>query len=444
MKRKIKVVDSPMGSFKTLTAIDYINQLDEDVSVLFVTPFLTECDRIMEGCPSKRFLQPSEENFGTKGRHLKHLLCNSSNIVCTHALFTYIDDEILDILRTSNYILILDEALDVINEYDIYKNIFDDMTEEEKALYTIQDVDFLIEKGIISICEDFQVQWTAEEGAELKCYSRMKNLADRGLLYYVNNKVLLWSFPTEVFEEDIFDDVFVLTYLFEYQIQAHYYRFHSVPYEYYHVEDINGSKRFVQTDNFDYDKKWKDRIRPLIHICDKDSMNDIGRAYNTKNNQNFNTALSANWYRNNKDEHKNIGRYAYNFFRKVPPTKRMYTTFKEFKNSAKSKYISSEAFVPLNARATNSYSDRTHCAYLVNRYMNPFLVHLFKAKDIDIDQDKFAISEMVQWVWRSAIRNGHPIELYIPSLRMRTLFKQWLNNEEVQFTPYESHYFKRG
>lgn len=441
MKRKIKVVDSPMGTGKTLAAIDYINQLDEDVNVLFVTPFLTECERIISGCPASQFQQPSEEGFGTKGRHFKYLLNKSANIVCTHALFTFIDDETLDILRRSNYILILDEVLDIITPYDIYKNLNINISEDQKADVIAQDTAALLKKEFITVDDNFLVHWTKEDDISLKCYENMKNLADRELLYYVNNAYLFWSFPTEVFEEDIFDDVFILTYLFEYQMQAYYYRFNGIPYEYYHVESINGKPKFIQTVDNEYERRWKEEVRPLIHICEKDKLNDIGRSYSTKNNQTLDTALSANWYRNNPEKYSTISKSLYNFLRAVPVKKRMFTTFKEFKGSVKSKYISSEAFVPLNARATNSYSNRTHCAYLVNRYMNPFLVHLFKSKGVELDQDKFALAEMVQWVWRSAIRNGHPIELYIPSLRMRTLFKQWLNNTEVHFEPYRSEYF---
>ena len=35
----------------------------------------------------------------------------------------------------------------------------------------------------------------------------------------------------------------------------------------------------------------------------------------------------------------------------------------------------------------------------------------------------------VQFIFRSAIRNGEPINLYIPSVRMRTYLKKWLDNE---------------
>ena len=33
------------------------------------------------------------------------------------------------------------------------------------------------------------------------------------------------------------------------------------------------------------------------------------------------------------------------------------------------------------------------------------------------------------FIFRSAIRDNKPINLYIPSERMRNIFKAWLNNE---------------
>lgn len=42
----------------------------------------------------------------------------------------------------------------------------------------------------------------------------------------------------------------------------------------------------------------------------------------------------------------------------------------------------------------------------------------------------YALSTMLQWIWRSAIRRGEEIWLYVPSRRMRTLLKDWM--ERVQ------------
>ena len=35
---------------------------------------------------------------------------------------------------------------------------------------------------------------------------------------------------------------------------------------------------------------------------------------------------------------------------------------------------------------------------------------------------------MVQWIWRSAIRDGNEVNLYIPSRRMRELLIGWIDS----------------
>ena len=45
------------------------------------------------------------------------------------------------------------------------------------------------------------------------------------------------------------------------------------------------------------------------------------------------------------------------------------------------------------------------------------------------DKDLWALSNMVQFVFRSRLRKGEPINLYVPSSRMRELFLKWLNGD---------------
>ena len=77
-------------------------------------------------------------------------------------------------------------------------------------------------------------------------------------------------------------------------------------------------------------------------------------------------------------------------------------------------------------RATNKWSDRVYLIYVVNRFMPPPLVHYFRSIGIAVDQDAWALSEMIQWIWRSAIRKGEEIWIYVPSSRMRKLLQNWI------------------
>ncbi len=58
--------------------------------------------------------------------------------------------------------------------------------------------------------------------------------------------------------------------------------------------------------------------------------------------------------------------------------------------------------------------------------MDPFYKHFFGKKGIKLDINQYALSEMLQWIFRSAIRNNQEITIYIPSERMRNLLFDYL------------------
>ena len=66
-------------------------------------------------------------------------------------------------------------------------------------------------------------------------------------------------------------------------------------------------------------------------------------------------------------------------------------------------------------RATNEYADKTVLAYPVNIYANAGVVRFYQSLGQEFDNDNYALSIMIQWIWRSAIRNGQPISLYLPA-----------------------------
>ena len=62
--------------------------------------------------------------------------------------------------------------------------------------------------------------------------------------------------------------------------------------------------------------------------------------------------------------------------------------------------------------------------------MQPDVKNFFISQGIPLDEDRFATSMMVQWIFRSAIRDGKDISVYIPSERMRNLLKKWISEVE--------------
>lgn len=86
-------------------------------------------------------------------------------------------------------------------------------------------------------------------------------------------------------------------------------------------------------------------------------------------------------------------------------------------------------WIASNARATNNYSDRHVLAYMLNLNPNPEIAKYFGKQGVSLSRDTFALAGLIQWVWRSAIRKGEPITLFIPSPRMLKLFVEWLDGE---------------
>ena len=105
----------------------------------------------------------------------------------------------------------------------------------------------------------------------------------------------------------------------------------------------------------------------------------------------------------------------------------MWTTFKNYKNQCRGDGYT-KGFVELTARATNEYKYKENLAYLVNRFNFPMIEQFFVDRNVTIDRDTWSLSELIQWIFRSRIRESQSINIYIPSERMRNLLINWLNS----------------
>jgi len=86
------------------------------------------------------------------------------------------------------------------------------------------------------------------------------------------------------------------------------------------------------------------------------------------------------------------------------------------KNKPKSTYI------PCNARASEDYKNKVVMIHAYNRYPLVSISNYLKAKDIPFSPEVFALNELLQWLWRSAIRDNQMITVSILSDRMRNLY----------------------
>lgn len=396
LNKKIIVVDSIMGSGKTEWSIQHINENCLD-NFLYITPFLTEVERILKKT-DRNFKQPINKGDG-KLSSINELLACQYDIASTHELFKHLDEESRANIKAGHYTLILDEVLNVIVPYDDVKK---------------DDMRLLQDSGVVTIDDEGYIIWNKDKLDYDTKYNEIKLLADNKSLLYVNQKLLLWKYPPEIFS--LFDKVYILTYLFEASVLKNYFDLYNIKYELKSIKKTEDEYNIV--DYFVPDTS--------IYI---DKINILQGKLNENIYQKQN-GLSVTWFNSkiNQERIAQLGRNVKNYFGNILQAKSetiMWTTFKDYKPKLKGKGYSNQ-FVSCNCRSTNDYIDCYNLAYCVNIYLHPAVTQFFKQRNIYIDEELYALSEMIQWIWRSRIRKGENINIYIPSARMRNLLNAWL------------------
>lgn len=408
----IQVIDAIMGTGKSTY---FINHIESDLfnRYLIIVPTLNEIERyIINANGVNRIKTPTQKNEnGRKLSNFKELLLEDCNIVITHELIRRIDEETLELIKNCDLTVIIDETLQVVETYSDIKD---------------SDRDLLFKTGYVALDSSNRFIWQDNEEYKDGVFNTFKKQCELGTLtgYKKNNnelaKKIMWNFPTQFFE--IIKDTYILTYLWTGSIQKCYFELHNIQYE--HKTLFNGQI-------VDYDLKYQEneklRIKSLINLYDG-KLNNIGDSSSIKTNP-----LSKSWYIKNSKKpliqqvQKNVQTYFKNNV-KTKSQDNMYTCYKDFNSQVRGKGYS-KGFVSCNCKGTNDYADKKSLAYLINLFIDPDIVSYFNVYGIELDQDTYALSEMIQWIFRSCIRRSEPINLYIPSNRMRKLFCQWLDNK---------------
>lgn len=450
-KPKITVLDAVMGNSKTQRLKDIM--LKTDNPILYITPLLSESmsvvgvlnnDGVQERSDDgeymydsdnvlsvKRFKIPNTKNKrNSKLDSLEFMVDNKFNISSTHKLFSMLTPTIAAKFLNNGYVLVIDESLNCWNNLailDMFKDEKGYMSEGEKldqkngaTSRTDKEVLGLIETGSIVVDPVGLLHWDTESGyvptSDMIHYS-LKSLCDMKQLYLSNGRVVFWELTADIIKS--FKEVFVGTYMFEYSVMSHYMDVHNLEYE---------VVRFGNKPSF---------YKPYMNII-QGKMNDVGEgkfalSYGRLEGK---TRVKESTKETRAILKKNLD----NFFKNRCKTGKEYNLWTTYID-AKSSIMNSRGsvnFVPYNIKATNEYRHCTSIAYLVNNFPNTFLIAMISKRNSKrkFDQDMWALSEMLQMIFRSAIRgdrnksdDSRHIMLYIPSQRMRELLERWLNDE---------------
>lgn len=403
----VRVCDAIMGSGKTSATIGYINAHPEK-KFLYITPYLPEAERIKNNCPQADFVEPSDripEFLFSKAMHTLGLIQQGRNITSTHQCLMYYTPETIKLLKENGYCIIIDEEVTVLQA-------------DKQIAYS--DIQLAIDAGYVYEAAPDEYRRT-DKPYDGGVFSHMFRLmASRPLVYNKskqNGCVWYWLFSKELLEA--VDDVFVLTYLFKNSEMDLFMQINNIPY-------VNiGIRRtecggYIFSDKPEYVPDYVYRLKDMIHIDDGQRINSVG---------DMKHALSMNWYKSKTDGVNQVRRNLMNYFQKrsgdIPAQERMCGTYKEYWGRIRGKGYWNSSVV-FNAKATNQFSHCRALAYPINLFANGDIVHYYASKGVIFDNDHYALSTMIQWIWRSAIRNGEEISLYLPSKRMRDLLTEWI------------------
>ncbi len=433
VRTAVTIIDAPCGAGKTSWAIQYMNA-NKGKSFVYCTPFLDEIKRIRESCGWDRFKEPMPYTDGSKLTEFNTLLAKGECIAVTHSTFLNATDETLHAIAENDYELILDEALDVVKPFNDIQSV----AASPKQSVSKADIDWLIECRHISIATDFRVSWCGgATEADFK-FSEVRRLAELERLYCVNRTFLVGIYPPKVFQA--FKQVYALTYYFKGYSLKSYFDMFNIKYEYASVINDDGGYKIIPYDP-SIDLTFRAKCAELITVCDNDRLNPP-------------RALSKRWFdKADESDIATLKKHIASYFSHLEPKPMAkdigWTVFQEYqaklkgkgytrvRNVSKSEQIGlstgeldrleseTSCFIACNSRATNMYRNRWALAYLINLRQNPYIKDLFVNAGVRYVEDDYSIANLLQWLCRSRLRDGLPINLYLPSARMRKLLSDF-------------------
>lgn len=412
MKTKIELLDSIMGSGKTQGVIQWMLNNPQN-KYLYVSPMLTEVEeRIPEACRALEFVYPCTEEYKTKGEHLLKLLQEGCNISFTHSLFTDLTKHHLALIKKHEYVLIVDEEVAFIEPY--------------KGIYDRDDILSLEKAGHIRVLEDDlgRVEWLWYDDDEMSktVYSKLKRMCDLGMLYCAkrDRKIMVVHLPIEIVQSS--RRVILLTYLFEGSVMEAFMNLKGV--EITHFKEVKLLKTTQQV---------LKESKNLITFIDTTTTKAVSKL-----------SMSSVWYSKNatSEELEKVTNAIFSIYRKYGDRDNF--IFTAPKALADYEYIKKERlkrtvihkklpkdvdWIYCGTKATNTWSHKTVALHAYNRYVNTAIKAYLQDYGNPPNDDKFALSEMVQWIWRTCIRDDQPLKLCIMSARMKKLFVEWLEGK---------------
>lgn len=402
--------------------LDRTRQLEKDLSkrFLIVTPYLKEIERLNKAIPRLCFKSPKGDDLNastkakkkSKPRELLKLIESDHNILITHSLFGMVPASTLMLLATKGYEVIIDEAFECVRQYGT-----------GNGEWSGYDLSTLLRHKVVTESDDGYLEWKDDGRVDRKgVLNQLKQDCDNRRIRVMpitlaeTNKqtdMFFWEFP--IAQLKAFKSITVLTYMFDASVMHAYFRCYGIDWQ--HLS-LTSDRRLVSW-NHDNEAAQAQSVAKYLYVLTGGKLNDTGEELNS---------YSSSWLkRRTPAQLAEIERAARNVLQNIFGARGSTTMWScviaHLPNLTPRGFKG--AFVACNVRATNDYKDKVHLAYLRNIYSQPPVVQYFKARGVKFNQDRYALSELLQWIFRSAIREKKDVKLYLPSKRMRKLLHEW-------------------
>lgn len=423
---EIVVFDSIMGSGKSSYFIQSAKYQIKKPTII-VAYYESEVVRYSDALENFHVPDKTDGNYRNKTDAALALVNQGKSLIITHALLQRIAYrwEEFTKLKELEYHIVIDEVPQAI----------------EHIRADQRDLRMLERDGVLAYRKDdefTQIDWL-DESYTGELQHLKKRLCGHNTI--VHNDQCIRIIPKELL--CLFDKIWVGTYMFD----ESWFRCLLDVYQLPYVKRIIASHKKVYIPLF-YRPQYGSKHAQLVNVYDH-------KARNTKWDDN---SLSLNCFKSmskaelgefSKTIHSMLSKKGNNFdkegfmfgvfddqldgtkIRSNIETPRFIWTKKKA-NMTDAEKQQQQTFVPVNCKGTNMYSDRYSLAYLVKRHLNPTLKNFVGSYGVKIDQNRFALAEMLQWIWRSRIRKGLDIWVFIASTTLRKLFYKWLSEQDGQ------------
>jgi hypothetical protein len=397
----VRIIDRPCGTGKTT---EILRSFKSDQRYLVVVPLLSEVRRVIQDAVVS-FVEPrAGGESDTKAEHLDVLLKQGLNVVTTHKLFTEIGTAAtLGLL--DDYHIIVDEVLDVVETVPGKTSLSFDQFYLNDGYATEGD------DGLITPTEKWDEQYQLVSDT---LDPRLYKLAKAQTLYRVDGKFFLWALSASLLRCG--RSLTVYTYMAKGSLMLAYLKKLGIAFHHERYAD---------------EAAFRASARQLIDIRSIPALERLSFSYTgqteTKGHAGREKLVSTG-LKNLKQRSLTgidldeviITCAKQNWQKEGPPPKP--TGF------AIGSRMFGAHWLPNTTRGTNDYAHASVCIYLYDQHINPCIRRWLGMMDRAAN-DLFASAELIQWVYRSRVRRGLPITLYLPSNRMRALLLEWLERE---------------